>query len=128
MTIDEAIAHARDVARINRLRTKHPAVHRNDEDEIEACILCAEEHEQLAEWLEELKDLRELKDTITSNAEVLEIQGYNKAIDDYMKIISKMDLRCLSCIVDCKFAKEENCCKSLLIYLAEQLKGSGFNE
>lgn len=83
---------------------------------------------QLAEWLKELKDLRELKDTITSNAEVLEIQGYNKAIDDYMKIISKMDLRCLSCIVDCKFAKEENCCKRLLIYLAEQLKGSGFNE
>ena len=77
---------------------------------------------QLAEWLEELKDLRELKDTITSNAEVLEIQGYNKAIDDYMKIISKMDLRCLSCIVDCKFDKEENCSKSLLIYLAEQLK------
>ena len=78
--------------------------------------------------MEELKDLRELKDTITSNAEVLEMQGYNKAIDDYMKIISKMDLRCLSCIVDCKFAKEENCSKSLLIYLAKQLKAGALND
>lgn len=40
---------------------------------------------QLAEWLEELKELRELKDTITSNAEVLERQGYNEAIDDFAK-------------------------------------------
>ena len=53
--------------------------------------LYPEYHEQLAEWLEELKDLRELKDTITSNAEVLEMQGYNKAIDDFViAIICKL--------------------------------------
>lgn len=113
MTIDEAIERFKYDAECNRA----------DLD-----LSYAEDNEQVVEWLEELKDLRELKDTITSNAEVLEIQGYNKAIDDYMKIISKMDLRCLSCIVDCKFDKEENCSKSLLIYLAEQLKAGALND
>lgn len=44
-------------------------------------------HEQLAEWLEELKDLREMKETIECNAEVLERQGYNNAIDDTLEIL-----------------------------------------
>ena len=42
MTIDEAIVHAREVAS------------RKFDDRVH-CIKCAEEHEQLAEWLEELK-------------------------------------------------------------------------
>ena len=45
MTIDEAIAHAREVAS------------RKFDDRVH-CIRCAEEHEQLAEWLEELKAYR----------------------------------------------------------------------
>lgn len=45
MTIDEAIIHAREVAS------------RKFDDRIH-CIKCAEEHEQLAEWLEELKQYR----------------------------------------------------------------------
>ena len=45
MTIDEAIAHAREVAS------------RKFDDRVH-CIRCAEEHEQLAEWLEELKQYR----------------------------------------------------------------------
>lgn len=45
MTIDEAIIHAREVAS----RKFNDRVH---------CIKCAEEHEQLAEWLEELKQYR----------------------------------------------------------------------
>ena len=49
MTIDEAIAHAREVAS------------RKFDDRVH-CISCAEEHEQLAEWLEELKALRLLLD------------------------------------------------------------------
>ena len=57
MTIDEAIKHAKDVAREEKyyaqfekstLRTK--------------CITCAEEHEQLAQWLEELKKYKELEE------------------------------------------------------------------
>ena len=45
MTIDEAIVHAREVAS------------RKFDDRVH-CIKCAEEHEQLAEWLEELKAYR----------------------------------------------------------------------
>lgn len=45
MTIDEAIVHAREVAS------------RNFDDRVH-CIRCAEEHEQLAGWLEELKAYR----------------------------------------------------------------------
>ncbi len=43
MTIDEAITHAREVAE----KTKK-----------QGCELCAQEHEQLAKWLEELKRYR----------------------------------------------------------------------
>ena len=45
LSIDEAIAHAREVAS------------RKFDDRVH-CISCAEEHEQLAEWLEELKEMR----------------------------------------------------------------------
>ena len=62
MTIDEAIVHAREVAS------------RRFDDRVH-CIRCAEEHEQLAEWLEELKayraigtleECRELKDRLVA--------------------------------------------------------------
>ena len=55
MTIDETIKHARDKANEQNYyasfeRGKH----------IQSCKKCAEEHEQLADWLEELKKYREM--------------------------------------------------------------------
>ena len=55
MTLDEAIKHARDKANEQKYyasfeRGKH----------IQSCKKCAEEHEQLADWLEELKKYREM--------------------------------------------------------------------
>lgn len=47
MTLDAAIQHAKEVA-----------VTQNNQD----CIKCAEEHEQLAEWLEELKEYQQLEE------------------------------------------------------------------
>ena len=55
----------------------------------------AEEHEQLAEWLEELKALREeksdfqimAKDIAEGNYEMGMENGYNKAIDDAKSVI-----------------------------------------
>ena len=95
LSIDEAIAHAREVARVNRLRVKHPAIHRNDKDEIEACILCAEEHEQLAEWLELLKWYQQGMEDIPSESGVLQkavySDGYNKALEDFKEAIDKED-------------------------------------
>lgn len=62
MTLEDAIKHAKEVARENRYRIKHVLFHNNDIDEINACIECAEEHEQLAIWLAELKRYKELKE------------------------------------------------------------------
>ena len=43
MTLEEAIQHCNDMARLNEAE----------------CFECAEEHRQLAEWLTELKEYRE---------------------------------------------------------------------
>ena len=56
MTLDEAIKHAEKVMIENLDKTKG----RNASDPIAInCFECAEEHRQLAEWLKELKQLRE---------------------------------------------------------------------
>lgn len=59
MTIDEAIVHAREVATIQRNNKKlndtlGPFSPYYNQD----CVKCAQEHGQLAEWLEELKQYR----------------------------------------------------------------------
>lgn len=54
MTIDEAITHAKVVAQ--EKYNEGFLCHANPNDEVlDTCIDCAKEHEQLAEWLEELK-------------------------------------------------------------------------
>lgn len=60
MKLEEAIKHAKDVA---TKKYRQTMLHRaNAEDEkLDRCIECMKEHEQLAEWLEELKELREYK-------------------------------------------------------------------
>ena len=60
MRLEEAIKHAKDVA---TKKYRQAMLHRaNAEDEkLDRCIECMKEHEQLAEWLEELKELREYK-------------------------------------------------------------------
>lgn len=97
MTLDEAIKHARDKANEQKYyasfeRGKH----------IQSCKKCAEEHEQLAEWLEELemyKSLspRELVSAKQKNDRVIEFSkgfdfgyktAYSKAIDDFAEKIS----------------------------------------
>lgn len=56
MTLDEAIAHAREVAEEQRKACDLAWVWDNPYN----IKKCAEEHEQLAEWLEELKKYREI--------------------------------------------------------------------
>ena len=57
MTIDEAIAHAREVAK--RRMAKYENHYDKDAHYYPTqCKKCAEEHIQLAEWLEELKQYR----------------------------------------------------------------------
>lgn len=58
MTLDEAIAHCKEEA--ERQRQKVPQYeHLNLMYAAEGCKECAAEHEQLAEWLTELKQRKE---------------------------------------------------------------------
>jgi hypothetical protein len=63
MTLDEAIKHAEEVAEEKERSAKlHQRPNKNVKGsgkKYNACIECASEHRQLAEWLRELKELRE---------------------------------------------------------------------
>ena len=69
MSIDEAIE------RCETLATKGHIIFSRDPDIAEECN---EKYKQLAEWLEELKDMRNLDKTNFSD-------GYNRGIDDLLK-------------------------------------------
>ena len=89
MTLDEAIAHAREVAEEQRKACDLAWIWDNP-DNIKKC---AEEHDQLAEWLEELKFLKQWKSDImeefcrydVSSFEELIANARNKAIDDFVE-------------------------------------------
>lgn len=53
MTLEQAIEHARTVAE------EYESVSKGSDYIAEDCKKCAEEHKQLAEWLEELRGRRE---------------------------------------------------------------------
>lgn len=74
MTIDEAIEHSREKAKEQR----YYANFERNGMMYRSCIKFSEEHEQLAEWLEELKAMKNLDKTNFSD-------GYNRAIDDFLK-------------------------------------------
>ena len=113
MTIDEAIAHAREIAKEKRKEMQcktcklfarsdlHPLqgyCRKNEFRSIEidswskVCseyvpkemCKCAEEHEQLAEWLEDYKRIKML----IPIEQALKAE-YNKAIDDFIKAADK---------------------------------------
>lgn len=89
MTIDEAIAHAREVAEKQRkdndnCKYKSQCGCKGCADYYsKPCIECAEEHEQLAEWLEELKAYRAHIFSGEMTQKMLK-EEYNKAIDDFV--------------------------------------------
>ena len=161
MSIDEAIARERQLAKEQRshIGTFYSKIMGYDDEYIKKCEVCAEEHEQLAEWLEELKTIENImliynanwyadEDDGVPDCEVLEsiwnvIQdngldidieqdyrkgksdGYNKAIDDFERImceelkdyIDHKDYMCVGLSLH-KFTRD----------LAEQLKAGGENE
>ena len=104
MTLDEAIEHVIEVAKEQKLRSGICTTNDNECDKFSSCIKCAEEHEQLAEWLEELKMYkslapRELVSVKQKNDRTIEYSkgfdygfktGYNKAIDDFLKNLYKI--------------------------------------
>ena len=86
MTLDEAIAHAREVAEEQRKACDLAWVWDNP-DNIKKC---AEEHDQLAEWLEELKSYRASVFSGDMTQTMLK-EEYCKAIDDFAE---KLNAKC----------------------------------
>jgi len=92
MTLDEAIKHAEEVANTNErlCKTVHPAMQLSDHSK------CAVEHRQLAEWLKELKQLREQQSCENSIVEwKKDFKGYVNSLsmprDDYNGIMEYID-------------------------------------
>ena len=77
MTIDEAIAKYKEITNTDANCPAHCNI---------SCDKCVQESKQLAEWLEELKVYQQHE--IICNKGYNE--GYNKAIDDFVKEICKM--------------------------------------
>lgn len=140
MTIDEAIAHAREVAKEKRKEMQcktcklfarsdlHPLqgyCRKNEFRSIEidswskVCseyvpkemCKCAEEHEQLAEWLEDYKRIKML----IPLEQALKAE-YNKAIDDFVKMLYE------------ELLYEDGLTEIDVDYIAEQLKAGGEND
>ena len=134
LSIDEAIAHARKVAEEQRELFRlcpYPSQECNGADickclknKHDGCIKCAEEHEQLVEWLEELKAYREIGT----------VEGYKNAIECYTKeyMIRKSNVQYDKAVDDfvhecdkhCEFysGKNKNITREDILKIAEQLK------
>lgn len=94
LTLDEAIKHAKEVADMNYNDAEKFDSNDSVENYMKAnCIKCAEEHEQLAEWLEELKsykdigtlkELKELKENGTfTGLELAKLAIMQKELKEY---------------------------------------------
>ena len=122
MTIDEAIAKYKEITNTDANCPAHCNI---------SCDKCVQESEQLAEWLEELKDYRDknkmvvrvdvenmdnIKDKIEELSKYAESQ-YNKAIDDFIH-------ECDKC---CGFytGNNKNLTREDMLNIAEQLKAGG---
>ena len=122
MTIDEAIAHEKEVAK--EIYVEAMLCHANPDDgKLDDCIERGKYHEQLAEWLEELKALKNgLKIKCDNLNEALE-KGkkidYNNALDDLVKFASDMPT----------VEEEDGTIRPMwLEEMAEQLKAGGKND
>lgn len=98
MTLDEKIAKHRKIAETQK--TLYDACTLKERNK--HFLREAEEHEQLAEWLEELKTIKEMNlsipqhftkeqsDWIKTYCIKRNIEFYNKAIDDFVRFASDM--------------------------------------
>ena len=122
MNIDKFIEHAKEKAREHRY---HADFFESDNPMNTACIKSVEDCEQLAEWLEELKELRNMTAghlyAVAFNSGYLkaEKEVREKAIDDFVKFASDMPT----------VETEDGEIRPMwLEEIAEQLKAGGKNE
>ena len=127
MTLDEAITHAREVAEEQRKECALAWVLDNPNN----IKQCAKEHEQLAEWLEELKKRR--NEDYGYLSDIHQNIGYRKAIDDLRNELknhyTEYNIDCV--LEDTDFYSYTTACNYLEDYIdeiAEQLKAGGKND
>ena len=132
MTLDEAIVHEKELAEENYMQGMLCHANPNDE-KLDGYIESGRYHEQVAEWLEDYKRLKELfSKTFIKDCNICEQEiyqkaykegqdkgfsdghffGYKKAIDDFVKEFKRK-------------TPMENC---LIDELAEQLKAGVTND
>ena len=125
MTLDEAIAHEKELAK--EIYIEAMLCHANPDDgKLDGCIERGKYHEHLAEWLEELKFIRQWKSDImdefckydVSSFEELVTNTRNKAIDDFVTKYKFCDNRSIQC------RKALNCADCI----AEQIKAGITND
>ena len=89
MTIDEAIIHAREVASEQKRRSGACVQNDSECDKFSTCLKCADEHEQLAEWLEELKAYRASVFSGDMTQKMLK-EEYCNAVDDFAESVKNL--------------------------------------
>ena len=108
MTIDEAIAKYKEITNTDANCPAHCNI---------SCDKCVQESEQLAEWLEELKIYQQHEIICNKGYNA----GYNKAIDDFVKLVHKHDW-------NIRNINENSFIYGAIDTLAEQLKAGGDND
>lgn len=120
MTIDEAIAKYKEITNTDANCPAHCNI---------SCDKCVQESKQLAEWLEELKELREKNETLKALYEGVRKEGNNLLKRERNKAIDDLIAEC----ENAKFAESDeislsdvhtgvNSGLSMAIHFAEQLK------
>lgn len=98
LILEEAIIHAKEVAEKNYRGADFESLDSADDDIKTNCIKCAEEHMQLAEWLEELKSYKDLEE-----------QGLLvKLPDDLNRVLYQVNYRWTQCT---EYGEENNKCE-----------------
>ena len=118
MTIDKAIAKYKEITNTDAICPAHCNI---------PCEKCVQESEQLAEWLEELKEIKSNGRYVQGNKAGQKI-GYRNAIDDLSNKI------CMH-FADWKYSEDDKCIKDIIELasesveeIAERLKEGGENE
>ena len=125
LSIDEAIAKYKEIANTDANCPTHCNI---------SCDKCVQESKQIAEWLEELKELREKNETLKALYEGVRKEGNNLLKRERNKAIDDLIAEC----ENAKFAESDeislsdvhtgvNSGLSMAIHFAEQLKVGGVN-
>lgn len=108
MTLDEAIAHCKEKAEELR-KEKSKFAKTGREQEWVDCLRCAEEYEQLAAWLTELKELKARPSREAVEKDELEDyqRGYHKGLKVGKKIGSRDERKAIIAYIEGKTIEEE---------------------